>query len=91
MSSYYQSVGRDASGSTVSDIARTKANCLLGVGDRQRTGCVVGAVKDFISYFHSDTQAKQLCNSFLEIDKSLTDICLFIGGNYYESFTPPPA
>jgi len=87
----YQSVGRDASGSTVSDIARTKANCLLGVGDRQRTGCVVGAVKDFISYFHSDTQAKQLCNSFLEIDKSLTDICLFIGGNYYKSFTPPPA
>jgi hypothetical protein len=83
----YQSVGRDASGSTVSDIARTKAYCLLGKNERQQTGCVVGAVKDFISYFHSDTQAKQFCNSFLVEDKTLTDICLFIAGDYYESFT----
>lgn len=84
----YQSIGRDASGSTVSDITRTKAYCLLGTTDRQRTGCVVGAVKDFISYFHSNVQAKQFCNSFLAEDKNLTDICLFIGEDYYESFQP---
>jgi hypothetical protein len=72
-------------------VARTKAYCLLGTDERQQTGCVVGAVKDFISYFHSDTQAKQLCNSFLAEDKNLTDICIFIADSYYKSFTPPPA
>ena len=81
----YQSIGRDASGSTVSDITRTKAYCLLGIDDDQRMGCVVGAVKDFISYFHSDTQAKQFCNAFPE-EYGVTNACLFIASEYYKSF-----
>jgi hypothetical protein len=86
----YQSVGRDASGSTVSDVQRTKVYCLLGANERQETGCVVGAVKDFISYFHSDVQAKQFCNSFKDVDENLTNTCIFIANNYYKSFTPSP-
>jgi len=84
----YESIGRDASGSTVSDVQRTKAHCLLGQNERQQTHCVTGAVKDFISYFHSDIQAKQFCNSF-EVD--IADACLNVASAYYKSFTPPPA
>ena len=79
----YQSVGRDASGSTVSDVARTKAYCLLGTEERQQTNCVIGAVKDFISYSHSDVQAKQLCNAFSDYTQQ---VCLNTAASYYQSF-----
>lgn len=80
----YQSVGRDASGSTVSDVQRTKAYCMLGKDEDQQTQCVIGAVKDFISYFHSDVQAKQLCNAF---EENIRHTCLFIADQYYRSFS----
>ncbi len=79
----YQSIGRDASGSTVSDVQRTKAYCMLGKDSDQQTNCVIGAVKDFISYFHSDAQAKQLCNTFTEDTRN---ICIFVADSYYKSF-----
>ena len=84
----YQSVGRDASGSTVSDVERTKNYCLLGKEYRQQVNCAVGAVKDFISYFHSDVQAKQLCAAFAN-DKDIEKACLSTADIYYQSFTPP--
>jgi hypothetical protein len=59
-----QSIGRDASGSSVSDVARTVSYCSLGEDDGQTENCIVGAVKDFISYFHDDTKAKELCAAF---------------------------
>lgn len=58
-----QSIGRDASGSTVSNVEKTIANCSLGQDDRQEENCITGAVKDFISYFHGDNQAQMLCNA----------------------------
>jgi len=79
----YQSIGRDASGLTVSDIDRTKSYCLLGDGFRQQSYCTIGAVKDFISYFHSDVQAKQLCES-LSVD--LRETCFNTAVSYYQSF-----
>lgn len=79
----YQSIGRDASGSTVSDVERTKAYCLLGADERQQTQCVVGAVKDFISYFHSDIQAKQLCEAFAG---DIAQTCHGVAVLYYRSF-----
>ncbi len=57
----YESLGRDASGKSVSSVTATKATCELGKDFDQRSHCVIGAVKDFISYFHSDSQALQLC------------------------------
>src|SRR5258708_417656 len=43
----YESLGRDASGSTVSNIGRTKQICLMGGDYEARVHCVVGAAKDF--------------------------------------------
>jgi hypothetical protein len=61
-----QSIGRDASGSSVSDVHRTIASCALAGDDRQEKNCIIGAVKDFISYFHSDAEAIALCSALPE-------------------------
>lgn len=79
----YQSLGRDVSGQTASDATKTKENCMLGEDDEARSNCVVGAVKDFVSYYHSDTQAKEFCES---LDRDLRETCLETGEEYYEIF-----
>jgi hypothetical protein len=60
----WQSLGRDASGRSVSDVSKTHETCMLGASQEARKNCIVGAVKDFIAYFHGNTQAIQLCDSF---------------------------
>ena len=77
----YQSLGRDASGRTSSDIARTKANCMVGEDYRQRSNCFIGAVKDFISYHHGDTQAYALCDA---LDAELQGVCRKTAESYYK-------
>lgn len=64
----YQSIGRDASGSTNSDVNRTLANCLQAPAEDTEAvrNCMLGAERDFVSYFHSDAQARQLCQAFGE-------------------------
>lgn len=79
----YQSLGRDASGQTNSDVAKTKENCMLGKDDEARSNCVIGAVKDFISYYHDDTQAKEFCDS---LDADLRDVCSKTAEDYYKNF-----
>ncbi|HEY5549830.1 MAG TPA: hypothetical protein VIK37_01335 [Candidatus Saccharimonadales bacterium] len=59
----YRSLGRDASGQTVSDVEGTKLKCLLGPDVESRQYCVMGAVTDFVAYFHDDQKAKELCAS----------------------------
>ncbi len=56
-----QSIGRDASGYSISDVARTTRTCALAETENDRAGCLEGAVKDFISYFHDDVRARELC------------------------------
>lgn len=68
----YQSLGRDASGRSASNIEITRQTCELGKTLEQRSNCVIGAVKDIISYFHSDVQAKQFCEAVAE---ELRDTC----------------
>lgn len=79
----YQSLGRDASGRTVSDTVSTRTTCLLGKDYRQQSNCIIGAVKDFISYFHSDTEARGLCASLPE---NLRDVCFSTAKSYYSVF-----
>ena len=79
-----QSLGRDASGRSTSEVQPTKRICMLGRDHFEKSNCVIGAVKDFISYFHSDKQAKQLCNAFE--DKELTTLCLQTTTSYYAQF-----
>jgi len=78
----YQSLGRDASGNSNSDVDQTKAHCLLGTTYTAQSNCIVGAIKDFISYYHSDTQASMLCNAF---DQTLQDICNATKTQYYST------
>jgi hypothetical protein len=76
-----QSLGRDASGRTTSNATTTKKLCLMGKDYFEQSNCVIGAVKDFISYFRSDSQARVLCSSFE--DKQLADLCLQTGTSYH--------
>lgn len=79
----YQSLGRDASGNTNSDVQRTKANCMLGATADAQSNCIIGAVKDFVSYYHSDVQATQLC---LALDPALQTTCQTTKTQYYSTF-----
>ena len=78
-----QSLGRDASGQTSSNAEATRAKCYLGIDHSEKLNCVIGAVKDFISYFHSDVEAKNFC-SILSDD--LIKGCLDTTVAYYRSF-----
>lgn len=82
-STCYQSLGRDASGNSASDPVKTKESCMLGRDEEARSNCVVGAVKDFVSYYGSDTQAKEFCES---LDRDLRETCLETGEEYYKTF-----
>jgi len=79
----YQSLGRDASGKSVSDVDETRDTCMLGEGYEARSNCVVGAVKDFISYYSDDTQANALCESL--DDRDLRELCLQESEDYYKT------
>jgi len=82
-STCYQSLGRDASGNSASDPVKTKESCMQGGDEEARLNCVIGAVKDFISYYSSDTQAKEFCES---LDRDLRETCLQTGEDYYETY-----
>lgn len=56
-----ESAGRDASGNSVSNVERTIGNCAKALDDRQKERCIVGAVRDFVSYFHGTVEARNLC------------------------------
>lgn len=79
----YQSAGRDASGSTVSDVERTIANCKTALDHTGLENCMLGAVRDFVSYYHSDVKAKELCATF---GGDLVEPCNREVVIYYKSF-----
>ncbi len=79
----YTSLGRDASGNSISDVTQTRTRCLLGPTEEAQRSCIRGAAMDFVSYFHSDTQAKELCNS---LPAGLTAECLDTVKSYYSTF-----
>lgn len=82
-STCYQSIGRDASGSTTSNITGTVAKCRLATTDNGILNCMTGAARDFVSYYHSDVKAKELCTAF---GKNLEQPCLEIVETYYANF-----
>ncbi len=79
----FQGIGRDASGQSVSNLDETKRICLLGSTIEEQTNCAIGAVKDFISYYHSDIEAKDFCTSMPE---NVRGTCSQTASSYYESF-----
>ena len=78
----FQSVGRDASGQSSSDLINTLTSCNNGRTLEQKQHCSVGAVKDFISYYHSDKQARQLCAGF---EEAVQPPCFKTLEEYYKS------
>lgn len=79
----YQSLGRDASGQSISHAEMTKRTCELGADYVQKSNCIIGAVKDFVSFYHSDVEARHLCEI---LDQTLKQICLDTTTSYYKSF-----
>lgn len=79
----YQSLGRDASGNSVSDPDQTYQTCSMAPSQVAKQNCVIGAVKDFVSYHHSDVQATTLCSKF-ELD--LATLCNQTKKDYYTYF-----
>ena len=80
----YQSLGRDASGRSISNAAVAKTTCLLGPTQSAQSNCIIGAVKDFVSYYHSDKQGQELCHSLDQ--KILTETCLSAASSIYSTF-----
>jgi hypothetical protein len=79
----YQSIGRDASGSSTNQVKLTASKCRLAADGAQQYNCMIGAVKDFVSYYHSDVQANELC---LEFGESTNEACREIVRSYYANF-----
>ena len=79
----YQSLGRDASGQTVSDVNGTREKCMLGSDFEAQINCIMGAARDFTAYYHSDVQAKQLCAS---LQVSMQATCYQTVKSYYSTF-----
>jgi hypothetical protein len=79
----YQSIGRDASGSTTSDKKLTKQHCEKAPDESGLEYCVRGAARDFVSYFHSDKQGKEFC---MEFSEPLSMRCIQEVESYYRSF-----
>ncbi len=79
----FQSLGRDASGQSISNAAKTKASCMLGADYNAQVNCIVGAAKDFVAYFHSDAQAKGLCDI---LNAELQPVCYSTVKSYYSTF-----
>ena len=79
----YQSLGRDASGKSNSTVGPTVTLCMFGSNADAQQNCIIGAVKDFISYYHSDTQADVLCRV---LPGSLQNICQQTKIAYYRTF-----
>ncbi len=80
----YQSLGRDVSGQSSSDKQRTIELCMLGPTDEAREYCFTGAVKDFISYHHSDKQGLEMCRAIP--DTTLAGSCSDQANRYYKAF-----
>jgi hypothetical protein len=78
-----QSLGRDAASVALHTADKTKATCALASDASGRSNCVIGAVKEFISYYHSDTQAKDFC-ALLDGDDRTT--CEITATTYYKQF-----
>ena len=68
----YQSLGRDAATVSRNQVSPTVVTCKLGRDHEQRSYCVLGAVLDFVYYYHSDGQAKAFCAA---LDPDLREGC----------------
>jgi len=79
----FQSFGRDVANQAGHDASRTKEWCAIPTDHNDVKNCTIGAVKEFISYYHSDKEANIYCNA---LDSEYKDMCLQTGAQYYTVF-----
>lgn len=78
-----QSMGRDAANQALHDAEKTKNLCYIPQDEQDKDNCIVGAVKEFISYYHGDEEGKEFCQA---LDESDINSCLSVGESYYKIF-----
>jgi hypothetical protein len=78
-----QSLGRDAANQARHDAQTTTKTCNITSDPNDRTNCMIGAVKEIISYYHDITQASGYCDIQPEPDKTT---CHTTAEAYYKNF-----
>ncbi len=78
-----QSMGRDVANQSSHEPQLTKNRCDIPNETSATTNCIIGAVKEIISYYHSDTQAKVFCNT---VDAEYRSMCSNVATSYYSYF-----
>ena len=78
-----QSGGRDATSYANHVSKQAYATCMLAPDTTAQHNCMIGALKEQVSYYHSDVQAKELCNFW---SGSEQQSCLQETAAYYKSF-----
>ena len=84
----YSGLGRNIAGEAYNDPDKTLAVCMTASTSEAKEGCIRGAVLNFISYFHSDTAARALCE---KADASSREQCLTEVRDYYTLFATTTA
>jgi hypothetical protein len=82
----YESLGREVSWRSVSDVDQTKSTCMLGEDYEARSNCVVGVIKGYFSYYDGDrakAQAKEFCEA---LGSDLYALCLQTGDESSKTF-----
>jgi hypothetical protein len=79
----FQSIGRDAANQALHDADRTKITCALASDANDRMNCMVGAVKEFVSYYHGVKEAHAYCNI---LDDAERTNCNATADDYFRVF-----
>ncbi len=78
-----QSMGRDVANQAGHEKNKTKELCALATTTNDRVNCIIGAVKEIISYYHDDREAYEFCDILSGEDKK---ICSATVKEYYSYF-----
>jgi len=81
----YQSLGRDASGNSVSNLDSTTTTCNLGSTRRARENCYIGAVKDFVWHNNNLEKGLELCNR-ITTEPTVKATCEQTAIDYFATF-----
>ncbi len=79
----FQSIGRDAANQALHDAQRTKTTCSLATTAKDMSNCVIGAVKEFVSYYHGVAEAKNFCTI---LDGNDSTLCADTADSYFKVF-----
>lgn len=77
----FQSIGRDAANQAGHNSDITKNTCAKATDANDFTNCVIGAVKEIISYYHGIKEAQGFCAILDDVNK---DVCGSTADSYFK-------